>query len=268
MLSTLTFGIIEAPSLGLSSPVIVAALSTSAAALLVLLLYEPRRTDPLIELRFFRSIPFTSSIVISVAAFLIFGGFLFLSTLYLQEVRGLSPVQAGLFSVPMAVMVLLISPLAGRLVGRRGPRLSLLMAGASFMIACGLLVNIDSALPLPVLGAAFAVLGVGLGFVNTSITTAAVSGMPRSQAGVAAAVATTSRQVGQTLGVALVGAIVTTTFGNAATAEIAEASHPAWWTLTGCGALVILLGYLGTTPRANSSARRTAAQLNPEALSA
>jgi MFS family permease len=168
----------------------------------------------------------------------------------------------------MAVMVLFVSPLAGRLVGRHGPRSSLLMAGASFVIACALLVDIDSTLPLPVLVASFTLLGVGLGFVNTSITTAAVSGMPRAQAGVAAAVATTSRQIGQTLGVAVVGTIVATRFGNTATAEIAEASHPAWWTLTACGVLVLVLGYLGTTPRANRSARRTASQLNPEALSA
>ena len=71
---------------------IVAAFAASAAALLALLLYEPRREEPLIDLRFFRSIPFASSIAISVAAFAAFGGFLFLNTLYLQEVRGLSPV--------------------------------------------------------------------------------------------------------------------------------------------------------------------------------
>ena len=74
LLATLTFGIIEAPSRGWSSPAILAAFSASAAALLGLLLYEPRREDPLIDLRFFRSIPFTSSIVISVAAFAAFGG--------------------------------------------------------------------------------------------------------------------------------------------------------------------------------------------------
>ena len=86
LLATLTYGIIEAPSRGWSSPGIVAALSASAAALLALLAYEPRREEPLVDLRFFRSIPFASSIVISVAAFAAFGGFLFLNTLYLQEV--------------------------------------------------------------------------------------------------------------------------------------------------------------------------------------
>ena len=102
-----------------------AAFAAAAAALLGLLVYEPRREEPLIDLRFFRSIPFASSIAISVAAFAAFGGFLFLNTLYLQQARGLSPVQAGLATVPMAAMTVVASPLSGRIVGRRGPRLPL-----------------------------------------------------------------------------------------------------------------------------------------------
>ena len=100
LLGTLTYGIIEAPGRGWSSPAIVAAFAASAAALPTLLIYERRRADPLVDLRFFRSIPFASSIAISVAAFAAFGGFLFLTTLYLQDGRGLSPVQAGLARCP------------------------------------------------------------------------------------------------------------------------------------------------------------------------
>ena len=103
LLATLTYGIIEAPEPGLvlaghrgrvrgvGGGARWPARSTSPAA-----------RSPLIDLRFFRSIPFASSIAISVAAFAAFGGFLFLNTLYLQDVRGLSPVQAGLATVPMA----------------------------------------------------------------------------------------------------------------------------------------------------------------------
>ncbi len=129
LLASVTYGIIEAPSRGWSSAVIVAAFSASAVALLGLLLYEPRREDPLIDLRFFRSIPFASSITISVAAFAAFGGFLFLNTLYLQEERGFSPIHAGLATVPVAAMIVLVSPLSGRIVGRRGPRVPLLISG-------------------------------------------------------------------------------------------------------------------------------------------
>jgi EmrB/QacA subfamily drug resistance transporter len=257
LLATVTYGIIEAPSHGWSSPSIVAALSASAAALLALVRYEPRREDPLIDLRFFRSVPFTSSIVIAVSAFAAFGGFLFLNTLYLQQARDLSPVQAGLATAPMALVMMVASPLSGRIVGRRGPRLPLAISGVCMLSASALLTGLDSRTSVGWLLAAYVIFGLGFGLVNAPITNAAVSGMPRAQAGVAAAIATTSRQFGQTLGVAVVGAIVAS-----------GGSLAAWWTLTGFGALVLTLGLMGTSRRAGASARRTAAALNPEALAA
>jgi EmrB/QacA subfamily drug resistance transporter len=268
LLAALTYGIIEAPSQGWSSPGIVAAFSASAVALLALLRYEPRRAEPLIDLRFFRSIPFASAITISVAAFATFGGFLFLNTLYLQEARGLSPLHAGLATVPLAVMTVVASPLSGRVVGRRGPRLPLLIAGVCLVTACSMLIGIDPTTPFAWLIVAYVIFGLGFGFVNAPITNAAVSGMPRAQAGVASAIATTSRQFGQTLGVAIVGAIVTSRVGQPVHADLSSASSPAWWTLTACGGVVLLLGLMATTSRANDSARRTAAELNPEALAA
>ena len=266
LLAALTYGIIEAPSRGWSSPAILAAFSASGAALLGLLAYEPRREDPLVDLRFFRSIPFSSSIVISVAAFAAFGGFLFLNTLYLQDVRGLSPVHAGLATVPMALMTVVASPLSGRIVGRRGPRPPLAISGVCLITGSAMLVDIGPSTPFTWLLAAYVLFGLGFGFVNAPITNAAVSGMPRAQAGVASAIATTSRQVGQTLGVAVVGALVTSRVGESVPAELSSASHPAWWTLTACAGVVLLLGFVTTSSRATESARRTAAALNPEAL--
>jgi EmrB/QacA subfamily drug resistance transporter len=257
LLATLTFGIIEAPIRGWSSPGIVAAFAASGASLVGLLRYEPRREEPLVDLRFFRSIPFASSIAICVAAFSAFGGFLFLNTLYLQQERGLSPLQAGLATVPVALMTVVASPLSGRIVGRRGPRIPLAIAGVALVTGCAMLTGIDPSTSLAWLIAAYVILGLGFGLVNAPITNAAVSGMPRAQAGVAAAIATTSRQVGQTLGVAVVGAII---------ASGAHAS--AWWTLTACGAVVLLLAFVATAARARESAQRTAAALNPEALAA
>jgi EmrB/QacA subfamily drug resistance transporter len=263
LLAALTFGIIEAPSRGWSSPAILAAFAASAVALVGLLRYEPRREEPLIDLRFFHSIPFASAVAISVAAFAAFGAFLFLNTLYLQQARGFSPLEAGLATAPMALMTVVASPLSGRVVGRRGPRLPLLVAGVCIIAACAALTDITPATPFEHLIAVYVVFGLGFGAVNVPITNTAVSGMPRAQAGVAAAVASTSRQVGLTLGVAVSGAIVTS---RVDWAGLALATHPAWWTLAACGGLVLLLGLMATTTRANESARRTAAQLNPEAL--
>ena len=268
LLATLTYGIIEAPGKGWSSPAILATLSASAAALVAFLRHERRREEPLIDLRFFRSIPFASAVVLAVAAFAAFGGFLFLNTVYLQQVRGLSPLEAGLTTAPMALMTVLMSPLSGRLVGRRGPRLPLLVSGVCMVAACAMLTGIQPTTPLWQLVVAYVVFGLGFGFVNPPITNAAVSGMPRVQAGVASAIASTSRQVGIALGVAVAGAIATSQVGGAAHADLSSASHPAWWSLTACGAVVLVLGWVATSGRARASARRTAAELNPEALAA
>ena len=91
LLASLTYGIIEAPDRGWGSPVIVAAFALAVAALVGLIVWEGRRDEPLIDLRFFRSIPFSGAAIIAVAAFATLGGFLFLNTLYLQDVRGFSP---------------------------------------------------------------------------------------------------------------------------------------------------------------------------------
>jgi EmrB/QacA subfamily drug resistance transporter len=268
MLSSLTYGIIEGPNAGWTSPQIVVALGASVLAALVLVRYEPRREEPLIDLRFFRSVPFSASIALSVTAFAAFGGFLFLNTLYLQEVRGLSPIQAGITIVPLALMTMLFSPVSGRLVGRDGPRASLLVAGAALALAplmlVGVGVGVGSATVLPWLLAAYVVFGIGFGFVNAPITNAAVSGLPVAQAGVAAAIATTSRQFGQAIGVAVAGAIVAA--GDRS--SLAAASRPAWWLLVALGAAVLVLGLLATGARASRSACRVARRPGPEATAA
>lgn len=268
LLASLTYGIIEAPHRGWSSPVIVGSFALAAASLATLLAYEPRRREPLVDLRFFRSTPFSAAVVISVAAFAAFGGFLFLNTIYLQGARGLSPLQAGLATAPMAVMTMLAAPLSGRIVGRRGPRLPLAIAGSGLLLGSAMLLGTTAATSLPWLLAAYAVFGLGFGFVNAPITNAAVSGMPRQQAGVASAIATTSRQIGQTFGVAVVGAILASDAGVLPTSDPPSPSPLAWWVLTGLGGVVLGVGLLATTRRAKASARRTATALNPEALAA
>ena len=168
---------------------------------------ERRRHEPLLDLRFFHSVPFSSATVIAVCMFAALGGFLFLSSLYLQEVRGLSAFRAGLCILPPALAVMIVSPLSGRLVAARGARPSLLISGGMLALSALLLTQLQAQTPLGILLPVFALFGIGFGMVNAPITNAAVSGMPRSQAGVAAAVASTSRQLGQSLGVAVVGAL-------------------------------------------------------------
>ena len=190
-----------------------------------LLVYEPRRGDPLLELRFFRSVPFSSASAMAVCAFAALGGFLFLNTLYLQEVRGLSALTAGLYTLPIAAMTLLFAPLSGRLVGRRGPRTSLLAGGLGLTLGAALLTGLGKSTPLASLFPAYFIFGIGFGMINPPITNTAVAGMPAAQAGVAAAVASTSRQVGSTLGVAIVGAVAAAGVGSVGRASCRQATR-------------------------------------------
>jgi EmrB/QacA subfamily drug resistance transporter len=265
-LASLTYGIIEAPRRGWSSPWIEGSLVVAALSLLVLLYWERRVHEPLIDLRFFRSVPFFSATIIAVAAFGGLGGFLFLNTLYLQDVKGLSPMHAGIDTLPMAVMIMALPPLSGRLVGRRGSRIPLVIAGFAMAVACLLLVGLTTTTSFASLFGAYIIFGIGFGFVNAPITNAAVSGMPRAQAGVAAAIASTSRQVGTTLGVAVVGALVSASVAKSGHLNFAAASRAGWWTLCGCAVVVMLLGFVATTSWAKDTAQRTAEALNPEFL--
>ncbi|MFE6195268.1 MFS transporter [Streptomyces sp. NPDC057838] len=264
LFGSLTYAIIEAPSTAFTSlaPLVVLAL----AALAALLLYEPRRAEPLIDLRFFRSAPFSGATVIAVSAFAALGGFLFLSTLYLQNVRGLTALEAGLWMLPMAVPTFLCAPLSGRLVGTRGPRLSLVIAGLAMTASAVLFAVFEAETSNVTLFAGYVLFGVGFGFVNAPITNTAVSGMPRAQAGVAAAVASTSRQLGQTLGVAVVGAVLASGVGSASYREaFVSAARPGWWILVACGFAVLVLGAVTSGRWARGTAERTAGRLaSPE----
>ena len=103
-------------------------------------------------------------------------------------------------------------------------------------------------------------LGIGFGLVNTPITSAAVAGMPRAQAGVSAAITTTGRQVGNNLGVAVLGSIVATHARTPGQAGLAEASHPGWWILAASGLVIAAMGLATTTRRAAATAAGAAAQ--------
>ncbi|MFD9429946.1 MFS transporter [Streptomyces sp. NPDC060002] len=256
----LTYAIIEAPEAGASTSLPFAAVAL--AALIGLLRYEPRRDEPLVDLRFFRSVPFSGATVVAVAAFAALGGFLFLSTLYLQNVRGLDALHAGLWMLPMAVPMFLCAPLSGRLVGSRGPRLPLLISGAAITTSGLLFAVFEAETSDATLFLGYVLFGVGFGFVNAPITNTAVSGMPRGQAGVAAAVASTSRQLGQTLGVAVIGAVLAAGVSPSAYRDtFVSAALPGWWILTGCGVVVLALGAVTTGSWARRTAERTARRL-------
>jgi EmrB/QacA subfamily drug resistance transporter len=263
LLGGVVYAIIESGRLGWTSPSILGAVTVAAAAALGILVYEPRRADPLLELRLFRSVPFSSAIAMALFALCGFGAFLFLTTQYLQEVRGMSALAAGLCLLPVGVPVLLLSPWAGRLTGTRGPRLPLMAAGTALALGGAASLAIAPATPLPAVLGSYLLFGVFLGAVNPPITNTAVSGMPLSMAGLATSLASAGRQTGTTLGVAIAGAVAGSALASGTRvtggAAFTTAEHGIWWLIIGLGTGIVALGLLSTGRRATATAATAAA---------
>ncbi len=260
-LATLTYAIIEGPKPGYASPEITTLFVVAVLAVVALIAFERRRFQPLVEVRLFRSAPFTGATLIAVCAFASLGGFLFLNTLYLQDVRGLSALHAGLYTLPMAGMTVLFAPISGRLVGSVGPRPSLVAAGAAMLVSSVMLTTLTPTTSLAWLFTAYTLFGFGFGMVNAPITNTAVSGLPREQAGVAAAFASTSRQIGQSLGVAVVGSAATARVVGSFRHGFAQATHAGWWTLAGCAFVILVLSVVTTGRWAKVTAHHAAQEL-------
>ncbi|WUJ74062.1 MFS transporter [Kribbella soli] len=254
LLGGLTYGIIEGRSAGWGSPLIIGCFVVCVSAAVTLVYYERRREEPLLEPRFFRSTPFSGATLIAVCGFSALSGFLFLNSLYLQSARGFTALHAGLLTLPMAAMTVVFAPISGWLVGHRGPRVPLVVAG-TMLTASGLILSrLGTSTSTVQLLIGYLVFGLGFGMLNAPITNAAVSGMPRSQAGVAAAIASTSRQVGASLGVAIAGTVLTARLVGPLETGFVDAARLCWYIIAGCGALVLILGLITTS----AWARRTA----------
>jgi EmrB/QacA subfamily drug resistance transporter len=261
-LGLLVFGIIEAPNHGWGSTTILGCFAGALIAGALLIYFEARHPEPLIDLRFFRSPPFSGAAVVSICAFLAMGGFLFLNTLFLQDVRGYSALHAGVALLPMAALMMVFAPLSGRIVGQRGPRLSLIVGGTA-VLAAGLVSAIPAGEPDDVrLFLAYALIGTGLGWVNAAITNTAVAGMPREQAGVAAAVASTTRQLGSALGVAIIGSVIADRVTHvAAGSEFTSAARISWAIIALCGLVMVCVGGLTTGEWGRRRAKANAARM-------
>ncbi|MFC6019303.1 MFS transporter [Plantactinospora solaniradicis] len=258
VLGGVVYAIIESPRLGWNSPVIVGLLAAAALGLVGIVRYEPRRVDPLLELRLFRSLPFSSAILISLFGMCGFGAFLFVTTQYLQDVRGMSPLEAGLCLLPVGVVVAVVSPLAGRVVAVRGPRLPLSVSGLALALGAGTSMLLGPATPLPVVLVSYLLFGLFLGTVIAPVTNTAVSGMPGSMAALAASLPSAARQTGTALGVAISGTVVASASARGGLA-FTSAERGVWWLVLFLGVAVLVLALSSTGQWAAASARRAAA---------
>jgi EmrB/QacA subfamily drug resistance transporter len=218
-LFALTYGLIEANTYGWTSGRILGSFVVSAIALASFIVIERRRRDPMLPLELFRNGTYTgANLVMLLVALAMFGVFFFVS-LYMQNILGYSAVQAGAAFLPMTMLIIFIAPLAGKTSDRLGSRG--LMTAGMILLSVQLLIfsrlGVDSSffdlLPALVIG------GVGMSLTMTPSAAAATRSVPVDKAGVGSAVLNSARQVGGTMGVAIMGAIVAGKAGGERTPE-------------------------------------------------
>jgi len=258
ILGSLVYAIIEGAYTDWRTATIRGLFGTAACAGALLVAYELRRSDPLIDPRYFRSRSFSAAIVIAICAFANLGGFLFLTSIYLQDVRGFSPVQAGVQMLPAAAAMALCPSLAAALTAVTGSaRWAITMGGLALMLSSSLMSRFTAFSHDAHLLITFGIFGVGMGMINSQISVAAVSAMPRSQAGLASGFASASRQVGQALGVAIAGSLLTAKAHGQMRTAFLLASDPAWHLLFWCATAVVVSGLLTTRTRPRHGAARS-----------
>jgi EmrB/QacA subfamily drug resistance transporter len=218
-LFALTYGLIEANSYGWTSARIAGSFLVAALSLTGFVLLERHQRSPMLQLDLFRSRTYTgANTVMLLVALAMFGVFFFVS-LYMQNVLGYSAVQAGAAFLPMTVLIILVAPIAGRASDRFGSR-GLVTVGM-LLIALQLLLfsrlgedaSFWDLLPALLVG------GLGMAMTMTPTAAAATRAVPVDKAGVGSAVLNSARQVGGTLGIALMGAIVAAEAGGVRTPE-------------------------------------------------
>ncbi len=207
-LFALTYGLIEANKHGWLSPLILSLFAVAAVGLVGFVLLEQHQRVPMLDLSLFRNPTFAgANAVMMLVGLAMFGVFLFV-TLYMQNVLRYSPTEAGAAFLPMTILIVLLAPIAGKLSDRIGSRW--LMSGGMALVSLSLLLNtrLDAAssywdiLPPLLVG------GAGMGLAMTPTTAAAMGSVPMDKAGVGSAVLNSMRQVGGSLGIAILGAIV------------------------------------------------------------
>jgi EmrB/QacA subfamily drug resistance transporter len=213
MLSALVFTIIEAPEHGWASARTLGGFAVSALVLLVFIAVERRAEHPMLDLSLFRDRRFSAaSGAVTVTFFALFG-FIFLITQYFQFVRGYGALSTGARILPVALSIAAASEVGALLAPRIGTKVvvtsGLLLFGASFVWIST--VSVDASYPA-VIVPQMVLMGLGMGFISTPATESILLVLPPARAGVGSAVNDATRELGGTLGVAVVGSVFSSVY--------------------------------------------------------
>ena len=207
-LTALVFALVEGNAWGWGSPEILGLLVASAVAFVSFVLIERRSRNPVVDFDALRSKQFLGA---NIVAFMISFGMLamfFFLALYMQNILGYSPLEAGIRFLPSTLVIIVAGPISGRLADRVGPR-PLMVAGlliVAVSLAWQSRVEVDTSYGFLV--GAFVLMGLGIGLVMSPMSMAAMNAVDRTKAGVASGTLSMFRMVGGTFGVAALGALV------------------------------------------------------------
>jgi EmrB/QacA subfamily drug resistance transporter len=208
-LAALIFGVMTGESTGFTAPVVLALFCVSAAAGCAFLWWEYRAAHPLLDLRFLRVPQFATANVVAFCSYFATFAIFFFTALYLNEVSGYSGFRIALAFLPMTVLMITTSVLAGTWESPIGLRWSI--SAGCLCFAAGLLLTNATLRPQPpfvLLAGALALTGAGIGWTVVPITTSVLGVVPPERSGMAASATNTSREIGAVTGVAVLGALV------------------------------------------------------------
>jgi MFS family permease len=171
--------------------------------------------------------------------------------LYLQDARSMSALRAALAIWPMPAAMAACAPLAGLVIARHGSRIPAITAGIALAASSAALTRLTGAsCPAFTITIAYALFGAGMGLLSPAITHGVMSGVPDEQAGLASGMNSSSRQLGQCLGVAITGTVLASGL-HGTTQGYLHATRTGWWVITGCALCVLLTGLASAPRRAN-----------------
>ena len=211
-LSAVVWALIEAPERGWGSPLILAAFAAGAAIIAGFIAWERHTDHPMLDVTVFRNLRFSAaSISITFVFFALMGVMYFLTT-YLQSVLGYSALEAGTKMLPIAIGMILASKLAVGLTRRFGTKLSVAFGLAHVAVALALIATFDTDTSSLQIAIALGTLGQGMGLAMSPATEAIMGALPRAKAGIGSAMNDVVREVGGTLGIAVLGSLLTSSY--------------------------------------------------------
>ncbi|WP_327595192.1 MFS transporter [Streptomyces chartreusis] len=223
----LVWALIKAPEWGWGDGKTWAFIAASVIGFALFGFWETKVREPLIPLALFRSVPLSAGVVLMVLMAIAFMGGLFFVTFYLQNVHGMSPIDAGLHLLPLTGMMIVGSPLAGAMITKFGPRVPLAGGMALTAIAMYGMSTLETDTGSGIMSVWFALLGLGLAPVMVGATEVIVGNAPMELSGVAGGLQQAAMQIGGSLGTAVLGAVMASKVDSDLAGNWADAGLPA-----------------------------------------